>query len=148
MKYLDGAWLERPLYEMLTGGSVEYALPLTAHYFDVSLQRKDAKKCMQLDTVLLRGYELANISMTTSPQESLIKSKAFEAYYRAQQLGGEQAMTVVVSLSDSEAVKNIEGDLKTDFGTDAQLRLKILGLQDLRKLANGQLTGDDLFKSE
>jgi hypothetical protein len=147
VKYLDGAWLERPLYELLTSNTVKYSPPLTASFFDVNLMHNDAGKNMQLDTVLLRGYELANISMTTSTGEPLIKSKAFEAYYRAQQLGGEQAMAVMISLAGSDGVKNVTADLETDFGTDAQLRLKILGLPHLRKLAQGVLTGDDFFES-
>lgn len=149
LKYLDGLWLERPVYELLTGGSMKYSPPLTKYQFDVKLRRNKTNTEMQLDTVLLRGYELANISITTETERrDIIKGKAFEAYYRAQQLGGEQAMGIVISLENKDLANSIMRDLQTDFGTDAQLRLKILGLPHLRKLAQGDLTGDDLFEPD
>ncbi len=148
IEYLDGAWLERPVYELLTGGPVKFDPPVTLHQFDLKLKNQASiKKEMQLDTVLLRGYELAVISVTTSKNEGVIKGKAFEALHRAEQLGGEQAFAVVVTLADRDQVNSVRDDLETNFGTDAKIHLKILGLEHLQKLAQGNLEGNFIFET-
>lgn len=145
VKYLHGAWLERPVYELLISLNT-YNPPLTLGKFDEKIKRIDAKKGMQLDAVLIRGYELAVISMTTSTKEDILKQKAFEVLHRAEQLGGEEAKAIVVALvSDQTIIDKVRDDLRNEFGAGAKFNFKILGSHELIKLHKGELEGDFIF---
>jgi hypothetical protein len=51
----------------------------------------------EIDITVMKGYQLFLVSCTTSREIGYVKQKAFEALYRAEQLGGEHARVIVVS---------------------------------------------------
>ena len=48
----------------------------------------------------MRGYQLFALSCTSSDDKGLCKSKLFEAYRRARQMGGDEARVALVCYSD------------------------------------------------
>ncbi len=100
--------------------------------FDIS---KEFQKNFELDVVLLLGYQLVVISCTTQDHEREIKLKAMEATHRAQQIGGDEAKTIVVcgALKEQDKKENliskkIKKELFIDTGQkDLEGRIDIWG---------------------
>ena len=95
-EFITGKWLEDfvlvTLQKLKQKGNIEVEeikKGVEAHYAD----RKT-----EIDVIVIKGYEMFLISCTTSQEISFVKQKAFEALYRAEQVGGEHAKVVVVSL--------------------------------------------------
>ena len=95
-EFITGKWLEDfvlvTLQKLKQKGNIEVEeikKGVEAHYAD----RKT-----EIDVIVIKGYEMFLISCTTSQEIRFVKQKAFEALYRAEQLGGEHAKVVVVSL--------------------------------------------------
>lgn len=91
------------------------------HY---SVQRQD----FESDIVAVLNRRLKYFSVTTSTAESIIKEKAFEANYRAGQIGGGLAGYCVVCLADDDVVQNCNRSLNT---ARPDSRDRIFGLSDL-----------------
>jgi len=126
--YLDGAWLEFYVKDLLQRRikAEQLGFELMCNW---RLVRGEAQKDFEIDVMLLNGYQLCGISITTAMQESLCKSKAFEILHRSQQMGGEEARAVLMTTLPAEKAQKISEDLQVDTGGDEQL--KILGLDDL-----------------
>jgi len=151
--FLHGPWLEILLHEKLSShlnDEAYFDLPLTECHRNIRAKRGDAKEGMELDVVLMRGYELTIVSCTVAgyglnkdQDRSVLKNKAFEVLHRARQLGGEQAQAVLVTLAETAIIQSLMEDLKTDFGHDGTFNLTILGRQALvdllKKTADGKL---------
>lgn len=81
----------------------------------------ELQKDFELDVVLLLGYQLVVVSCTTEDREDVIKLKAMEAQHRAQQIGGEEARTLVVcgahvDVKNRLVSKKIKEELYLDSG--------------------------------
>jgi hypothetical protein len=126
--YLDGGWLEFYVRDLLQrkikADGADFQIMYNWH-----IVKGEAEKDFEIDVMLLNGYQLCGISITTAAAESLCKGKAFEILHRVQQMGGDEARAVLVSTLTPEKAKKIQDDLKTDTGGQQQLR--ILGLEDL-----------------
>lgn len=126
--YLDGRWLEKYVQQVLEDKIAE-----DEANFRLSPNREvykgEAQKEFEIDAMIINGYQLCGISMTTALKENLCKSKAFEILHRSQQMGGEEARAVLVTTLDEAAVLKLEEDLKTDTG--GQAPLLILGAEHL-----------------
>ena len=97
------------------------------HY---SVQGQD----FESDIVAVLNHRLKYFSVTTSTAESTIKEKAFEANYRAGQIGGGLAGYCVVCLADDDVVRNCNKSLNT---ARPDSRDRIFGLSDLTAWLNG-----------
>ncbi len=82
-------------------------------------------KEFEIDIMLIYGYQLCGISVTTSKVEKICKGKGFEILHRARQLGGDEARAILLTPNDETFVTKVESDLLTDTGGDKNL--KILG---------------------
>jgi Domain of unknown function (DUF1887) len=96
--WLAGTWLEHYVMSLVLELQKSYGLNDVAR----SLKIKDPKKNryrpqFEFDVVFLRGYQLFGISCTTSKVNETCKLKLFEAYSRAQQLGGDEVRIALVS---------------------------------------------------
>lgn len=100
-KFIDGIWLERFVYDTIQQLVEDKIIHLNDVRMGYEVKLSDNRKS-ELDVIIIQGYQLTLISCTTSCKIGLIKQKAFEAIYRAKQLGGEQANTVIVSF-----IKNV-----------------------------------------
>lgn len=90
-KFIDGKWLEHYVLDKIK--QLEKSYPI--HEYALSV-KPDGTRSFELDIVALQGYQLFAISCTTDARKSLIKSKLFEAYIRARQIGGDEAKVAVV----------------------------------------------------
>ncbi len=90
-KWLEGEWLESFVLDCL----LQIAKECRLHDCGMDYQSKAGK--FQFDVAAMRGYQLFAISCTTSQDKDLCKSKLFEAYVRAKQMGGDEARVALVS---------------------------------------------------
>ncbi len=90
-KWLDGEWLESFVLDCLLQIATE------CHLHDCAMDFKSGADKFQFDVAAMRGYQLFAISCTTSRDKDLCKSKLFEAYVRAKQMGGDEARVALVS---------------------------------------------------
>lgn len=90
-KWLEGEWLESFVLDCL----LEIAKECRLHDCGMDYQSSAGK--FQFDVATMRGYQLFAISCTTSQDKDLCKSKLFEAYVRAKQMGGDEARVALVS---------------------------------------------------
>jgi hypothetical protein len=95
----NGFWLEHYLLNRILHlkdvcGISDYALGFESHIFDPIDWEKDI---FESDVVAIQNYRLFYFSATTSKNKKSNKLRLFEAYARAQQLGGEQAKTALVT---------------------------------------------------
>lgn len=75
----------------------------------------------EIDVLAVIGYQLLAISCTTSLAAAMLLQKATEVWFRTQQLGGEEARPVVVSLAFSREVDNARENLQNNFGAGANV---------------------------
>lgn len=131
--FLDGKWLEGYVYMVLKQKIEEVFpgrnIPLETNWY---IKKIDSKKTFELDVILISGYQICGVSCTTSKKESLCKSKGFEVFHRANQIGGEEAKAVLVTCLPREKTGKIDDDLKTITGSDDK-KLLVLGIEDLKE---------------
>lgn len=85
----------------------------------------------ELDVVAMRGYQLFAVSCSVDDTNKLLKSKLFEAYVRARQLGGDEARVALVCGSDDPA--GLEEQIKQTL--HSQGHIMVLGKQHWPNLA-------------
>ncbi|MCG3158189.1 MAG: hypothetical protein DKINENOH_04830 [bacterium] len=133
--YLDGRWLEYYVTALLQE-KIAQEQPGWEVLHNWRLVKGEAEKDFEIDAMLLIGYQLCGISITTARKESDCKGKAFEILHRVQQMGGEEARALLVTvlaedrLTGEELARKIERDLEVDTG--GQQPLRILGVRELR----------------
>ncbi len=123
LDFVDGKWLEYFVFcrlkALISSGSIISYQVLHSH--KVWLPDLASKRDCELDVVVMQGYQLTLISCSTGRRISEIKHKAFEAVFRAHQLGGEQAKVLVVSMMSAAeprgkndyTLKSLDYDLKS-----------------------------------
>jgi hypothetical protein len=124
-KWFDGEWLEDytlwALQQLIEDGYKLYK-PGTDY--------KAIDPEFQFDVAVTRGYQLFAFACTTSTDKLLCKSKLFEAYVRAQQMGGDEAKTVLICCY--EDTDKLEEEMIREFKAEA--KIKVFGLNDLPNL--------------
>ena len=94
-------------------------------WFDSCLQEVKPKELgFDLDVACIKGYQLFAFSCSTDSTDGLLKSKLFEVAHRAEQLGGREAVVVLVSASDCP--QTIEKQLR-----NLPVRAKVFGRTDI-----------------
>jgi len=95
--------------------------------FELKLTNREK---FQFDVAFTRGYQLFAISCTTTNNRPLCKSKLFEAYLRARQMGGDEARVALVCCSDDP------DSLKAEIsGTLPNKKIEVFGREHLEDLA-------------
>lgn len=95
LNFFTGKWLEdlmlHTLQQLKTQGEIDYT--------DIrkSVFAEHNRRPCELDVIVMKGYQMFLLSCTTSKKINDVKQKAFEALYRADQLGGEHAQVIIVS---------------------------------------------------
>lgn len=100
-EWLDGLWLEHYLLEQIKNISREYGMT-----FKVPITQIGSD--FEFDVAFMRNYQLFAFSCTSDAKKPLCKSKLFEAYLRAKQLGGDEARIALVCCSDEPDVLKAE----------------------------------------
>lgn len=137
--YICGKWLEDYLYLCLKNVEKELEITFTEIRKNVEAIYQD-RKC-EIDVIVMKGYQMFLFSCTTSQKIKLVKQKAFEALFRAEQLGGEHAKVVIVSTMFNSP--GVEGKIKfsrksnlDELGKDikqfnADQKCHLIGLNEL-----------------
>lgn len=125
-RWLDGIWLEQYVLAEIVAIKDEAQI----HDWGMGLQTADTKSPFnfEFDVAAMRGYQFFGISCTTS--RDYAKSKLFEAYIRARQLGGDEARMGL--LSGSERIRRLESEVTRSW--DAEGKIKVFGPQHLPEL--------------
>jgi hypothetical protein len=95
--WLSGQWLEHAVMSLVLELVDDYGLHDVARSLkikDPNTKRVDHQ--FEFDVVFLHGYQLFGISCTTSKDNPTCKLKLFEAYSRAQQLGGDEVRIALI----------------------------------------------------
>ncbi|WP_442943280.1 Card1-like endonuclease domain-containing protein [Nostoc sp.] len=128
-KWLDGIWLEHYVLEELKKIANSQLLQDYGLNFEIPLQ--GTKDGFEFDVAFTRGYQLFAISCTTASERKLCKSKLFEAYLRAIQMGGEEARVALVCCS------NEPDTLKAEItDTLSNKKIAVFGCADLLNLSD------------
>lgn len=128
IRYLDGFWLEYYVIEILVRYIEKEKLNLKI-MANTRMVKGAARKDFEIDVMLLNGYQLCGITVTTDAGEGRCKGKAFEILHRSQQIGGEEARSILIAPLIRPVADKIEADLKVDFG--GAENFCIAGLEDL-----------------
>lgn len=125
----NGFWLEHYLLDRIiylkdVCGISDYALGFESHIFDPIDWEKDI---FESDLVAIQNYRLFYFSVTTSKNKKSNKMRLFEAHARAQQLGGEQARTALVTFYP-------EPDrLRNELYDERHIQVRIFGPEHLEE---------------
>ncbi|MBD2471728.1 Card1-like endonuclease domain-containing protein [Nostoc sp. FACHB-145] len=92
-KWLDGLWLEHYVLEQVKNIADKQ---IEDYGLNFEIPIKGTRDGFEFDVAFTRGYQLFAISCSTTSNRSLCKSKLFEAYLRARQMGGDEARVALV----------------------------------------------------
>ncbi len=138
-KWLSGEWLESAVLSVLQDCSQE--LQFTSCYMDLWQKIVGSPKesvLFQFDVVAIRGYQLFAFSCTTVDGERtgsrwLLKQKLFEAYERAQQMGGDEACTALVCCMEQSKADRLADEMRRDLRLEG--RIRVFGREQLGNLS-------------
>ncbi|MBZ4665029.1 DUF1887 family CARF protein [Mahella sp.] len=124
-KWLSGGWLEDYTLGCVISIAKEYNITDYGMNIDVKNPRD-----FEFDVAFMMGYQLFGISCTTSRREEMCKKKIFEAYIRAQQMGGDEARIACV------CYYNNPDDLKKEIENEIfeKGRIEVFGKDDVPEL--------------
>jgi hypothetical protein len=123
-RWLHGLWLENHVLAEMQSISTEVGV----HQVGGSIEtNKSGSEKFEVDIVAIRGYQMFAVSCTTTSEKHLLKSKLFEVYVRARQMGGDEARIALVCCSDNP------GQIQSEMAKDLQYedRIVVFGGQDL-----------------
>jgi Domain of unknown function (DUF1887) len=131
-RWLDGLWLEHYTLEQVQALSKNN--PGLINDSGMSFEVKDAKrKKFEFDVAFVQDYQLFALSCTTDASKGLCKSKLFEAYIRARQLGGDQARVALVCCYDKP--KDLADEMKVETEVDKKdPKIAVFGCKELDNL--------------
>ncbi|OPZ83159.1 MAG: hypothetical protein BWY76_02406 [bacterium ADurb.Bin429] len=131
--FLRGMWLER-----WTAALIEQTDSTLGVAYNVKAYR--GARDFELDVVALRGHRVYVLSCSTDRYPGLCKTKAFEAAFRAQQLGGglaRSAFAGFLGAADPRHQALVQQDVAESWGSTTSPH--IFGLDDLRAWHQGNL---------
>jgi len=134
--FLNGKWLEYYVLKILKDLKNEGKIIVEPIRKGVVIEYKG--RFQEIDLIVMKGFQLFLISCTTSQRITDVKNKLFEAFYRAEQLGGEQAKLIIVSTmfnryqgtteSKNSNIEELEKELEQ---FEARKNCYLIGLDEL-----------------
>ena len=126
-EWLDGIWLECYVLD-----AVKKVAPVCRlNDYGMTLRPTSNEFNFEFDVAAMLGYQLFALSCTTSDSRSLCKSKLFEAYVRARQIGGDEArVSLVCCINDPDSLLQ---EVKESWFTEG--RVRVFGMRDLPDLS-------------
>lgn len=128
-EWLDGTWLEHYTLQQVQRIATQYNIHDSALSFPIKNPQTGQDK-FELDVAFMRGYQLFAISCTSDSTGRLCKSKLFEAYLRAKQLGGDEARVALVCCSDQPDALKHELEVMLE-----NPKIRVFGREHLSNLA-------------
>lgn len=124
--WLEGKWLESAVMQALLGIRQKSDLHQVLMNIELSYPTN-----IEFDIIAVKGYRLFAFSCTTGKQsKGQLKSKLFEAYTRARQMGGDEARTALVCCHDRPY--ELQSELESEF--DLKRKIRVFGRTDLANL--------------
>lgn len=153
-QFVDGKWLEQYVFETLNDTMKAHTINCDDIRMGYEVKLSGQRKS-ELDVIVIKGYQLTLISCTTSSSIGLVKHKAFEAVYRARQLGGEQANIIVVSFLYNNSITGIDRSnennlecLKADLQAfELDKNVTLIGRDNLMKSVDSSRIADPAVKT-
>lgn len=126
--FINGFWLEAYVFQVISQSLVHKPALRDKVQMRMNLYAtKTGSKPLELDILVIYGYQICNISCSISGTTRL-KNRAFEAIHRAHQLGGDEAKSVLVTcLDDTKGFSDDLGFISGSLGSE----LLVLGRRDL-----------------
>ena len=126
--FINGFWLEAYVFQVISQSLVHKPALRDKVQMRMNLYAtKTGSKPLELDILVIYGYQICNISCSISGTTRL-KNRAFEAIHRAHQLGGDEAKSVLVTcLDDTKEFSDDLGFISGSLGSE----LLVLGRRDL-----------------
>ena len=139
-KWLDGEWLEHYVLQKVKDISEKWLIHESATSFWIGTAKNPKENKFQFDVAFIRGYQLFAISCTTDATKQLCKSKLFEAYIRAQQLGGSEARVALVCCASQKDVKVLRTEITNVLNSEADsptkdYKIAVFGRDDLMDIS-------------
>ncbi len=140
-KWLDGEWLEHYVLHQVSAIQDTHEVYEQAASFWIKDPASPDRTKFQFDVAFIRGYQLFAISCTTIEDRSNCKQKLFEAYIRAQQLGGSEARVALVCCAMPKDVSALRTQISNVLKSAPEAIVKdtkiaVFGRKDLPSLAN------------
>jgi hypothetical protein len=110
-KWLEGGWLEISAASLFKDIDQTRQAALT----DLGINYTAAVPNFEFDVAATRGYRLFALSCTTSSDAGLCKSKLFEAFHRAGQMGGDEARVALLCGLDDKQAKDLLSNFRREF---------------------------------
>ena len=122
--WLDGEWLEHYVLQQVKDISDSKLIHESATSFWIKDPNDSKNNKFQFDVAFMRGYQLFAISCTTIDRKFDCKSKLFEAYIRAQQLGGAEARVALVCCVDSKGANALRTEIVNVLRSEPESTVK------------------------
>jgi hypothetical protein len=128
-------WLERFIHDELVEKIKNKKLPKINNEkievdWDWTISKEGWGTNFQLDIILIYGFQLYAISCTVEKPRRVCKLKGFEVIHRATQIGGDEAKSILFTLSPE--VEVLKAELKHETGCDEK-NIMVFGINDLPK---------------
>lgn len=135
--YINGKWLEYYIYKSLNLLADEAKVTVVRK--GVKAVYKYEKRQCEIDVIAIKGCQMFLFSCTASKKIKIVKQKAFEALFRAEQLGGEHAAVIVVSTMFNDRIENKKFSMKNNVKElekdvkqfDAENKCHFIGINEL-----------------
>jgi hypothetical protein len=139
-KWLDGEWLEHYVLQQVQKIPKEFAIHDSATSFWIKNPINPKNTKFQFDVAFMRGYQLFAISCTTIDRKFDCKSKLFEAFIRARQLGGDEARVALVCCVNQADANALETEIvnvlnPTPDSGKRDYKIAVFGRDDLLNLS-------------
>ncbi|MGH9892532.1 MAG: Card1-like endonuclease domain-containing protein [bacterium] len=137
-KWLEGKWLEslalRAFLDINATNEVWPQLHDCATSVELELQTdREHTTHFELDVVAVQGYRLFACSCSADSNKGNLKTKLFEVYHRAHQIGGDEARVALVCCSGNPQA--VEDEAQRDLDVQAKIKpVKVFGRQHLSEL--------------
>jgi len=139
IKFLDGEWLELYVYNQIKDQLIKKGLLQKGNFGRsiIAVKSKEDGKEFEMDIFIIYGYQLIGISITTSTERHICKSKGFEVIHRARQIGGDESRAILVTgYKDPEnpkSPKDLEEDLSYETGASTG-KIIVFGPEDWKDI--------------
>lgn len=133
-RFLDSNWLENYVFDCLQQISEDCKIhEIKRNIYIKNADPKKQSRDFEFDVAAVQGYRLYAFSCSTSMDRGLVKVKLFEAFSRAQQMGGDEARVALVSgyPQPDDLLEEIN-----ESWMASRNKIKVFGPQDFSNLCN------------
>lgn len=130
IEFIDGKWLEEYFFKILSEN-----LPKNMQIYKNWEFRKPSwslNLIFELDVIIINGYQLCGVSVTTLSKKAKCKHKGFEIIMRTKQMGGDEAKSILVTRLSEQPVRELQSELEIDTGNTSK-NILVLGTAHFQK---------------